>query len=242
MRTNTSKKRGLVEKIFSLKQTEEGFNRPYRTIIALLQESGYGHVSLGTISYHLGEGQKEKALEINKKRQEGICSKVHGFIYDKRKPYQESVYKIGPVRKKARGFVNGPRRGNYKMNKVALEHPIQKVWTYIGKVFPGIKSEKEPIHAVNQWTGELDYEEGKPVLFPYMRCKLNGEICNVKGNDVHTDHIDGNRLNNSIENFSFVSGICNVMKSQMNYKQFYSMLCKIKTNLERYKELWNGQE
>jgi len=242
VRTNTSKKRGLVEKIFSLKQTEEGFNRPYRTIIALLQESGYGHVSLGTISYHLGEGQKEKALEINKKRQEGICSKVHGFIYDKRKPYQESVYKIGPVRKKARGFVNGPRRGNYKINKAALEHPHQKVWTYISKVFPGIKSEKEPIHAVNQWTGELDYEEGKPVLFPYMRCKLNGEICNVKGNDVHTDHIDGNRLNNSIENFSFVSGICNVMKSQMNYKQFYSMLCKIKTNLERYKELWNGQE
>ena len=242
MRTNTSKKRGLVEKIFSLKQTEEGFNRPYRTIIALLQESGYGNVSLGTLSYHLGKGQKEKTLETSKKRQEGICSKVHGFIYDKRKPYQESVYKIGPVRKKARGFVNGPRRGNYKINKAALEHPHQKVWTYISKVFPGIKSEKEPIHAVNQWTGELDYEEGKPVLFPYMRCKLNGEICNVKGNDVHTDHIDGNRLNNSIENFSFVSGICNVMKSQMNYKQFYSMLCKIKTNLERYKELWNGQE
>ena len=64
------------------------------------------------------------------------------------------------------------------MNKASLKHPHQKVWTYIGKVFPGIKSEKEPIHAVNQWTGELDYEDGKPVLFPYMRCKLNGEIYN----------------------------------------------------------------
>jgi len=240
VRTNTSKKRGLVEKIFSLKQTKEGFNRPYRTIIALLQENGYGNVSLGTISYHLGKGQKEKALEINKKRQEGICSKVHGFIYDKRKPYQKSVHKIGPLRKKARGFVNGPRRGNYKMNKALLKHPHQKVWTYIGKVFPGIKSEKEPIHAVNQWTGELDYEDGKPVLFPYMRCKLNGEIYNVKGSDVHTDHIDSNRLNNSIENFSFVLGTCNVMKAQMNYKQLYAMVCKIKTNLERNKKFWNG--
>ena len=240
MRTNTSKKRGLVEKIFSLKQTEEGFSRPYRTIIALLQESGYGNVSLGTISYHLGKGQKEKTIETNRKRQEGICSKVHGFIYDKRKPYQKSVHKIGPLRKKARGFVNGPRRGNYKMNKALLKHPHQKVWTYIGKVFPGIKSEKEPIHAVNQWTGELDYEDGKPVLFPYMRCKLNGEIYNVKGSDVHADHIDSNRLNNSIENFSFVLGTCNVMKAQMNYKQLYAMVCKIKTNLERNKKFWNG--
>ena len=240
MRTNASKKRGLVEKIFSLKQTKEGFNRPYRTIIALLQESGYGHVSLGTISYHLGEGQKEKTIEINRKRQEGICSKVHGFVYDKRQPYPESVYSLSPIRKKARGFVNGPRRGNYKMNKAALEHPNQKVWAYISKIFPGIKSEKEPIQALNQWTKQPDYEEGQPVRFPYMRCKLSGDLYNAKGNDVHADHVDGDRLNNSIENFSFISGVCNVMKGQMTYKQLYQLICKVKINLEKYKEFWNG--
>ena len=138
MRTQTSKERGLPEKILFLRETAP--RRSYRKIKAILEQEGYGNVSLGTIAYHLGEGQKEKTLETSKKRQEGICSKVHGFIYDERKPYQKSVYKIGPVRKKARGFVNGPRRGNYKINKAALEHPHQKVWTYIGKVFPGIKS------------------------------------------------------------------------------------------------------
>ena len=246
MRTNTSKKRGLVEKIFSLKQTKEGFNRPYRTIIALLQESGYGNVSLGTISYHLGKGQKEKTIETNRKRQEGICSKVRGFIYDKRQPYREPAYKIGPIRKKARGFTYGAKalrkKATYKVNKNALKHPNRKVWDYIGKVFPGIKSEKDKVQAVNQWTGELDYEDGKPLLFPYMRCKLSGDIYNAKGSDVHADHIDGDRLNNSIENFSFVSGRSNVMKGRMSYKEWYKEICKIATNLERYKELWNGQE
>ena len=92
MRTQTSKERGLPEKILFLREIEP--RRSYRKIKAILEQEGYGNVSLGTISYHLGKGQKEKALEINKKRQEGICSKVHGFIYDERKPYQESVYKI----------------------------------------------------------------------------------------------------------------------------------------------------
>ena len=73
-----------------------------------------------------------------------------------------------------------------------------------------------------------------------MRCKLSGDIYNAKGSDVHADHIDGDRLNNSIENFSFVSGRSNVMKGQMSYKEWYKEICKIATNLERNKKFWNG--
>ena len=108
------------------------------------------------------------------------------------------------------------------------------------RFFPGIKSEKDTAQAINQWTRELDTENGKPLLFPYMRCKIDGEIYNAKGKNIHADHIDGDRLNNHIDNFSFISGVCNIMKGQMSYKQLYEKICKIKTNLERYKELWNG--
>lgn len=237
-RTNASLERGIGDKVIVLRQ--QGKN--YREIT---EELG---ISKGTVAYHIGQGQKEKMKEWNRKRQEGICSKVHGFIYDKRKPYKPFVYTLGEIRKKARGFTYGVHALNrkkgttYQMSKKLLKHPNQKVWAYIGKIFPGIKSEKEPIQALNQWTKQPDYEEGQPVRFPYMRCKLSGDLYNAKGNDVHADHMDGDRLNNSIENFSFISGVCNVMKGQMTYKQLYELICKVKINLEKYKEFWNGQE
>ena len=235
MRTHTSKKRGVKEKILNLRK--EG--HPYSLI------SKEVDVSKSTVAYHLGEGQKEKTLSRQAKRKEGICGKVHAFIYTPRKPYNPKVYKLGPIRKKARGFVYGvhalSKKASYQDNKKTLKHPNQKVWAYIGKVFPGIQSEKDTVQAVNQWTGKSDYtDDGKPLMFPYMRCKIDGEIYNAKGSNVQADHIDGDRLNNSIENFSFVHSVCNYMKGQMSYKQLYEKICKIKTNLERYKELWNG--
>ncbi len=77
-------------------------------------------------------------------------------------------------------------------------------------------------------------------MFPYMRCKIDGEIYNAKGSDVQAYHIDGDRLNNDIGNFSFTHGDCNYIKGQMIYRELYEKICKIKTNLEKYKELWNG--
>ena len=223
MRTNTSKKRGVKEKILNLRQEGHSYS-------SIIKEAD---VSRGTVSYHCGVGQKEKTINRMMKRKEGICGKVHGFVYNSRKPYQAIVYKLGPIRKKA----------TYQTNKNALKHPSQKVWVYIGKVFPGIQSEKDNVQAVNQWTGKPDYtDDGKPLAFPYMRCKISGDIYDSKGSDVQADHIDGDRLNNHLDNFSFISGICNIMKGQMSYKELYKKICKIKTNLERYKELWNGQE
>ena len=235
MRTHASKNRGVKEKILDLRQ--EGHS--YDSIVKEVK------VSKSTVSYHLGEGQKEKTLGRQAKRKEGVCGKVHVFIYNPRKPYNAKIYKLGPIRKKARGFVYGvhilSRRASYEDNKKKLKHPNQKVWAYIGKVFPGIKSEKDNVQAVNQWTGKPDYtDEGKPLMFPYMRCKISGEIYNAKGSDVQADHIDGDRLNNHIDNFSFVHSVCNYMKGQMSYKQLYEKNCKINKNLERYKELWNG--
>ena len=234
MRTNSSKKRGVKEKILDLRQ--EGHS--YSLI------SKEADVSKSTVSYHVGKGQKEKTLSRQAKRKEGICGKVHAFIYNPRKPYNAKIYKLGPIRKKARGFVYGvhilSRRASYEDNKKKLKHPNQKVWAYIGKVFPGIKSEKDTAQAVNQWTGDLDQHEGKPLMFPYMRCKISGDIYNAKGSDIQADHIDGDRLNNHISNFSFVHKVCNYMKGQMSYKQLYEKICKIKTNLEKYKEFWNG--
>ena len=232
MRTHASKNRGVKEKILDLRQ--EGHS--YDSIVKEVK------VSKSTVSYHLGEGQKEKTLGRQAKRKEGVCGKVHAFIYNPRKPYNAKIYKLGPIRKKARGFVYGvhilSRRASYEDNKKKLKHPNQKVWAYIGKVFPGIKSEKDNVQAVNQWTGKPDYtDEGKPLMFPYMRCKISGEIYNAKGSDVQADHIDGDRLNNHIDNFSFVHSVCNYMKGQMSYKQLYEKNCKINKNLERYKEL-----
>ena len=235
MRTHTSKKRGVKEKILALRQEGNSYNSIVREV----------KVSKSTVAYHLGEGQKEKTLGRQAKRKEGICGKVHAFIYTPRKPYNAKPYTLGPIRKKARGFVYGvhilSRRASYEVNKKKLKHPNQKVWAYIGKVFPGIKSEKDNVQAVNQWTGKPDYtDEGKPLMFPYMRCKISGEIYNAKGSDVQADHIDGDRLNKDIGNFSFTHGDCNYIKGQMIYRELYEKICKIKTNLEKYKELWNG--
>ncbi len=214
MRTNTSLQSRKKERILELRSQ----NYTYREIQKMIPG-----LSKGSIAYHCGEGQKEKTREVNRKRQEGICSKVHGFIYDKRKPYQPPIYKLGEIRKKARGFTYGvhvrSKKATYKANKDMLKHPIQKVWAYIGP----------------------DFEDGKPLVFPYMRCKLCGEVHNAKGNDVHADHIDGDRLNNHIDNFSFVHGDCNYMKGQKIYKQFYEKICKIKTNLEKYIKYWNKE-
>ena len=114
-----------------------------------------------------------------------------------------------------------------------------KIWQYFGKVFPGItiKSRKGEIQAVNQWTGKLDYyDDGRPVMYPYARCKLTDDIYNVEGNNVHVDHEDGDRTNNAIENFSFVIRSANAAKGECrSYGETEELMDKISTTIKKYK-------
>ena len=70
MRTNTSLQFRKKERILELR----GLNYTYREI----QEAIPG-LSKGSIAYHCGEGQKEKTLNNQKRRKEGIQGKVFGF-------------------------------------------------------------------------------------------------------------------------------------------------------------------
>ena len=114
-----------------------------------------------------------------------------------------------------------------------------KIWQYFGKVFPGITSNTKEgeIQAVNQWTGEKDYyENGEPIMYPYARCKLTNYIFNIKGNNIHVDHADGDRMNNSIENFTFVINWANMAKGECkSYEEVEEKLTKILETIKKYK-------
>jgi len=202
MRTNKSIKEGKTEKIIEL------LNKGY-SYGQINKETG---ISKSSISYHAGAGQKEKSLEKQRRQNGGFKRKVWGFIYTSRKPKKPFVYKTTTLRKKGREFFYGDKRRKSGQN-MKIKEP--KIWLYWGKLFPGITSKEEKVQAVNQWTGKKDYyENGEPIMYPYVRCKLTDEIVNVKGNNVHIDHADGDRTNNSIENFTIVKNWANQMKSE----------------------------
>jgi hypothetical protein len=203
VRTNKSIIEGKAETIIELRNKGYSYGK-------IKKETGF---SKGSISYHIGPGQKEKSLERLRRQNGGFRRKVWGFIYGERgkKPKKPFVYKTTTLRKKGREFFYGDKRRKSGQN-MKIKEP--KIWLYWGKLFPGITSEEEKVQAVNQWTGEKDYyENGEPILYPYIRCKLTDEIVNIKGNDIHVDHADGDRTNNSIENFTIVKKWANQMKS-----------------------------
>ncbi len=224
MRTDKSIREGKAEKIIELRNKGYSYGQ-------INKETGF---SKSSISYHAGAGQKEKAKKRHEKRSEGFKRKVFGFIYPSRKPKKPFVYSTAELRKKGRSFLHGDDRRKYK---VMVKEP--KIWQYFGKVFPGITSrtEEDEIQAVNQWTGELDYyDDGRPVMYPYARCKLTNNIHNVEGNNVHVDHADGNRINNSIENFTFVINWANIAKGECkSYEEVEEKLTKILETIKKYK-------
>ena len=116
-----------------------------------------------------------------------------------------------------------------------------KIWQYFSKIFPGItsKTKKGEVQAVNQWTGELDYyDDGRPVMYPYARCKLTDDIYNVEGNDVHVDHEDGDRTNNAVGNFTFVIDWANVAKGESHgHKENGERMTKILNTYKKYNVL-----
>ena len=227
MRTSKSIREGKSEKIIELGKIGYSYGQ-------INKETGY---SKSSISYHLGEGQKEKAKKRHEKRSKGFKRKVFGFIYSSRKPKEPFVHTFTHIGKKGRHFFYGDPRRKISRTNMIIKEP--KIWQYWGKVFPGItsKSKHGEVQAVNQWTGKKDYHEnGEPIMYPYVRCKLTDEIVNVEDSYVHVDHIDGNNKNNSIENFSFVTRPANAAKGECKgYGETEELMNKILTTIRKYK-------
>jgi len=224
MRTNKSIREGKAEKIIELRNKGYSYSK-------IKNETGYGK---GSISYHAGAGQKEKSLERLRRQNGGFKRKVWGFIYTSRKPKKPFVYKTSEIRKKGREFFYGDKRRE-SAKHMKMKPP--KIWQYWGKLFPEITSKEEEVQAVNQWTRKLDYyDDGKPIMYPYCRCKLTDEIVNVKGNDIHVDHADGDRTNNSMENFTIVKNWANMVKGECkSYEEVVEKLTKILETIKKYK-------
>ncbi len=229
MRTNTSIKEGKKEIILDLRNKGYSYGK-------IRKETGFSN---GSISYHAGEGQKEKTLKRAEKQRKGFKRKVWGFIYGERKKKltKPIIYTTTEFRKKGRDFFYGSTKRKEKMK---VKKP--KIWEYFGKIFPGIESKEDKVQAVNQWTGETDYyENGEPIMFPYMRCKLTDKIVNVEGNDVHCDHADGDRTNNTLKNFTMVKNWANQLKSDApSYKILFERIEKIRNTLLKHRDVWDG--
>ena len=165
MRTNKSIREGKKEVIINLRNKGYSYGK-------IRKETGF---SKGSISYHAGEGQKEKTIERAKKQKSGFKRKVWNFIWGERRktPKKPFVYGTTEIRKKGREFFYGDKRRKAGQN-MKIKKP--KIWIYFGKLFPGITSKEKEVQAVNQWTGELDYyDNGEPIMFPFVRDKLTGE-------------------------------------------------------------------
>ena len=226
MRSNRSIREGKAEIII-------GFLNKGYSYGKIRKKTGFSN---GSISYHGGVGQKEKTNERAKKQKSGFRRKVWEFIYGARrkKPKKPFVYRTTELRKKGREFFYGDKRRE-SAKHMKIKEP--KIWLYWGKLFPGITSKEEKVQAVNQWTGEKDYyENGEPIMYPYIKCKLTDEIVNIKGNNIHVDHGDGDRTNNSIENFTIVKDWANQMKADASgYDVMEERLEIMLTTLRKYK-------
>ena len=120
---------------------------------------------------------------------------------------------------------------------MGLKHKETKLFECLNKIWPGMKKEKDELQAVNQWTGKPDfYDDGTPIMTPYVRCKLTDEIIMAKGSDVHVDHINGDRTDNSPDNWSFVKDWANAMKADAKtYDVLEERLEKVLKTIRKYK-------
>ena len=135
MRTELSKNSYKKEKILSLGR--RGFTYSY--IAKRL------NVSKGSVSYHLGKGQKEKTKARRIKNMQGMFKKVENFNSSGKGKKLRGDYvnnpivQIGSIRKKARNFVYGFKsrvKGRYTMNKKELKYQKTKIWDFLNKIWP----------------------------------------------------------------------------------------------------------
>jgi len=168
-------------------------------------------VSKGTISYHLGKGQKEKVRNRTTKYRDEVGYKFARFRQNNRK---KSKVKTGSkktnmdCRIKFKGF----RLSGGKMKYKAIDQ-YKKFW-------PDYTQKNQSAQAINQNTNKLDFDSnGKPIMYPFIRCKYTDLIINAISTLTHIDHIDGDRHNNTLSNMAIVSRESNQAKSNMSPEQ-----------------------
>ena len=73
-------------------------------------------------------------------------------------------------------------------------------------------------------------------MTPYVRCKLTDEVIMARGSDVHVDHINGDRTDNSPDNWSFVKDWANAMKADAKtFDVLEERLEKVLKTIRKYK-------
>ena len=233
MRSNTSIARQLKEQILDLRKN----NFSYKEIASKIG------CAKSTINYHLTEGAAEKIKSREGRRE---WRKFWRYVYERGKPKKPFIYKQALLRKLSRAFLYGPSRSKIRRNRMGLKHKNTKLLDCLKLLWPaltrdGMTKENDAKQAVNQWTGELDYyDDGKPIMTPMVRCKLSDKIINAKGNDIHTDHINGDRTDNGPENFSLVQRDFNHMKSDIkNYKILLEKVETLRNTLLKYRHVWD---
>jgi hypothetical protein len=233
MRSNTSIARQLKEQIQDLRKN----NFSYKEIASKIG------CAKSTINYHLTEGAAEKIKSREGRRE---WRKFWRYVYERGKPKKPLIYKQTLLRKISRAFLYGPSRSKTRRNRMGLKHKNTKLLDCLKLLWPaltrdGMTKENDAKQAVNQWTGELDYyDDGKPIMTPMVRCKLSDKIINAKGNDIHTDHINGDRTDNGPENFSLVQRDFNHMKSDIkNYKILLEKVETLRNTLLKYRHVWD---
>ncbi len=234
MRNNTSHARQLKEQILLIK--EEFPTMLHKDIAKSV------NCSKSTVNYYLTPGAAEK---IKKRSGREDWRGVWRFVYEPKKKKKEEPEKTDTLlRKKFRAFLYGATRDkDSRRDRHMLKVKTTKIFHALAKLWPGITKEKQVFQAVNQWTGEKDYyDNGEPVLTPYARCKLTDKIINVKSNKTHCDHINGDRNDNSVENFSATIGWANQMKGDAaTYKLLFERNEIIRQTLLKYKHLWEDK-
>ena len=232
MQNKVSQKRNLREAVY--KYFKNGVPiKKYREIAA---EVG---CTIGMINYY--KNPTEACIKIRERSGRDEWNKVWNFIYRDRGDYEEVEETFNtPLRKKGRSFLYGVKKlkegETYMSNKNKLLHKGVKIKDCLDQVWPHIQvNEKVSKQSVHPWTKQLDfYDDGRPIMSPWTRSTITGDIINAKSNLVEVDHKDGNRLNNHPSNFSFTERYANGMKNQLSYLELINKVEKIAEFLKRY--------
>ena len=232
MQSKISQKRNLREAVY--KYFKDGVPiKKYREIAA---EVG---CTIGMINYY--KNPTEACIKIRERSGRDEWNKVWNFIYRDRGDYEEVEETFNtPLRKKGRSFLYGVKRlkegETYMSNKNKLLHKGVKIKDCLNEIWPHIQvNEKVRKQSVHPWTKQLDfYEDGRPIMSPWTRSTITGDIINAKSNLVEVDHKDGNRLNNHPSNFSFTERYANGMKNQLSYLELINKVEKIAEFLKKY--------